>query len=128
MKSSVLTPLERQLAADIAERAASRPDVRRVWIFGSRARGASTEYSDLDVAIEFSEPESADLRRWLERIRAAAEAPVAEQWPGLINLVGLFPEDGDPRLRNRILAEGLIVWDRESATEGLTANANVRLI
>jgi predicted nucleotidyltransferase len=111
------------LAADIAERAALRPDVRQVWTFGSRARGASTEYSDLDVAIECSEPESADLGLWLERIRAAAEAPVAEQWPDLVNLVSLFPDDGDPRLRNRILAEGMIVWDRESATGGLTANA-----
>jgi predicted nucleotidyltransferase len=123
MNSSVLTPLERQLAADIAERAALRPDVRQVWTFGSLARGASTEYSDLDVAIECSEPESADLGLWLERIRAAAEAPVAEQWPDLVNLVSLFPDDGDPRLRNRILAEGMIVWDRESATGGLTANA-----
>jgi predicted nucleotidyltransferase len=124
--SSPLSPLERQLAALIASRAAMRPAVERVWIFGSRARGASTEHSDLDVAIEFSTPESADSRRWLEQLRAEAEAPVADQWPGFLDLVGLFPDDGDPRLRHRILAEGLIVWERDRQPQDAHEGATLR--
>ena len=112
MTSSPLTPLERALAKQIAARAEAQPVAIGVWVFGSRARGASNEDSDLDIAIEFSSPETSELRDWLEQVRVEAEAPVADQWPGFVNLVGLFADDVDPRLRNRVYLEGLTVWVR----------------
>jgi predicted nucleotidyltransferase len=112
---SVLTPLELRITAWVAERVAAHPGARRVWVFGSRARGASGPDSDLDIAIEFDVAESVQLRAWLEALRAEAEAPVVDQWPGFVNLVGLYADDSDPRLARRVREEGLVIWERRSA-------------
>jgi predicted nucleotidyltransferase len=114
MKASALTPLELLVAARVATQAAMQPKAVRLWVFGSRARGASTEHSDLDLAVEFSAPESSDLRAWLERARIDAEEPVATQWPGFVGLVGLYADDVDPRLRRRVVDEGLVLWERQT--------------
>jgi len=107
-----------ELTALIAQRASSNPSALRVWVFGSRARGASTQNSDLDVAVEFDEAEAAELRAWLEALRVEAEAPVVDQWPGFVNLVGLYANDPDPRLARRIRAEGLLIWERVTTRAG----------
>ena len=112
--TSPLTPLETRIAALIAKRAAAQPAASAVWIFGSRARGASTENSDLDVAVEFSGPETQVLRGWLESVRREAEALVADQWPGFVNLVGLFAGDVDQRLAQRVRTEGFAFWRRRA--------------
>lgn len=113
-----LTPLERQIVFQIARQAEAEPSVVGVWVFGSRARGASTEDSDLDVAVEFATAEAPPLRDWLERVRRAAEEPVVDQWPGFVNLVGLFADDIDNRLASRVHAEGVAVWRRGQAADG----------
>jgi predicted nucleotidyltransferase len=118
---SPLTPLELRITSLIASRASARPDAGRVWVFGSRARGASTQDSDLDVAIEFDASESAELRSWLEALRVEAEAPVADQWPGFVNLIGLYAHDLDPRLARRVRTEGLLIWERRPAQAGCNA-------
>jgi predicted nucleotidyltransferase len=115
---SLLTPLEIQLTALIAQRASTNPSTMRVWVFGSRARGASTQNSDLDVAVEFDAAEATELRAWLETLRVEAEAPVVDQWPGFLNLVGLYANDPDPRLARRVRAEGLLIWERPATKAG----------
>lgn len=70
--SSFLTPAERRLVDRFVETLRQRlPDgaLRSVTLFGSRARGASREASDIDVAIEVA-PEVAPL----SARRAAADA------------------------------------------------------
>jgi len=109
---SLLTPLEVRLTALIAQRASAQMRAVRVWVFGSRARGASNQDSDLDVAVEFEAAETAELRAWLEALRIEAEAPVVDQWPGFVNLVGLYANDPDPRLARRVRAEGMLIWER----------------
>ena len=42
----------RALIEDLAGRLARHPEVERVWLFGSRARGDNFERSDIDLAIE----------------------------------------------------------------------------
>jgi predicted nucleotidyltransferase len=121
MNGTALTSLERQLAALVAARAALQPASERVWVFGSRARGASTEFSDLDIAVEFSVPGSPELRRWLDCLRVETEAPVADQWPGFVNLTGLFAEDADSRLLHRVREEGLLVWARQPSSASLAS-------
>jgi predicted nucleotidyltransferase len=108
-----LTPLERQIASEIARQAQSEPAAVAVWVFGSRARGASTEDSDLDVAVQFAAAQTQPLREWLESVRRAAEEPVVDQWLVFVNLVGLYADDIDPRLAQRVRAEGEVVWQRE---------------
>jgi hypothetical protein len=114
MTTSPLTPLEASIVARIAREAGAQPAATAVWLFGSRARAASTEFSDLDVAVEFSSAESPAMRAWLERVRHDAETPVADQWPGFVNLVGLYAGDVDSRLTHRVRSEGLILWQRST--------------
>jgi predicted nucleotidyltransferase len=110
--ASHLSPLEQQIAARIAQRAEDEPSAVAVWVFGSRARGDSTPDSDLDVAVEFDAVETPVRRAWLEQVRQAAEEPIAAVWPGMLDLVGLFREDADPRLARQIHAEGTLLWRR----------------
>lgn len=126
MTNSPLTPLETSIVDRIALRAGAHPAAAAVWLFGSRARGASTEFSDLDIAIEFSSAETPAMRAWLERVRHAAEAPVADQWPGFVNLLGLYAGDADERLARRVRSEGLMVWRRGTPVGGSASSAAVR--
>lgn len=48
------------------------PEVERVWLFGSRARGDARPRSDIDLAIEAPR---ADARRWQDILDAVEEAP-----------------------------------------------------
>jgi predicted nucleotidyltransferase len=115
---SPLTPLERQIVLQIAKRADNEPAAVAVWVFGSRARGASTEDSDLDVAVEFTAPAASALRSWLDDVRRSAEEPLVDQWPGYVNLVGLYADDVDPRLAQQVRAEGFTVWRRGQVGSG----------
>jgi predicted nucleotidyltransferase len=115
---SPLTPLELRITALITQRVSAQPCAARLWVFGSRARGASAQDSDLDVAVEFDAAESSELRAWLEALRTEAEAPVVDQWPGFVNLLGLYSNDPDPRLGRRVRAEGLLIWERPPAQSG----------
>ena len=112
-----LTPLEQRIVSLVARRAAQQPAAIGVWVFGSRARGDSDEDSDLDLAVEFSSVETAALRQWLEHVRQKVEGAVLDdQWPGLLDLVGLYPNDVDPRLTRQVRVEGELAWQREPAT------------
>jgi len=112
MTSPPLTPLEASIVDRIAREAGAQPAAIAVWVFGSRARGASTEDSDLDVAVEFSSAEDEALRAWLDRVRREAESPVADLWPGFVNLVGLYAAEVDSRLAERVHSEGRALWRR----------------
>ncbi len=115
MTSVALTPLEESIVARIAREALGQPAAAAVWVFGSRARGASTENSDLDVAVEFNSEETPALRAWRAQARRIAEEPVADQWPGFVDLVGLYAGDVDSRLAQRVYMEGSELWRRVSA-------------
>lgn len=110
-----LTPLEQQILRDVAERAQSQAAAERVWVFGSRARAASDEWSDLDIAVEFSTGETPALRAWLDGVRRDVEEPLLPAWAGLIDLVGLYAGDFDPRLARQVHADGRVVWERVHA-------------
>ena len=126
MTNPPLTPLETSIVDRIALEAGAQPAAAAVWLFGSRARGASTEFSDLDIAIEFSSSETPAIRAWLDRVRQDAEDPVADQWPGFVNLVGLYAGDVDPRLARRVHEEGLILWQRGMPAGGAASAARSR--
>jgi predicted nucleotidyltransferase len=113
--SSTLTPLERSIAARLVQAAGAQPAAAALWLFGSRARGASHKNSDLDLAVAFSTAESPAHRLWLDQVRESLEAPIAERWPGFVNLVDRYADDADPRLARRVRSEGIALWQRPSS-------------
>lgn len=74
--------------------------VRRVILFGSRARGDARERSDVDLAIEGPELSQRD---WLAIVEATENADTLLR----IDLIRL--EEASPSLRERILAEGRLL-------------------
>lgn len=70
------------------------PPEARAWVFGSRATGTARRYSDLDLALEASEPLDADV---LGRI---ADALCESDLPYKVDLLDLRVID--PSFRTRI--------------------------
>ncbi|MGH6896910.1 MAG: type VII toxin-antitoxin system MntA family adenylyltransferase antitoxin [Geminicoccaceae bacterium] len=97
----------RALIEDLAGRLARHPAVERVWLFGSRARGDNFERSDVDLAIEAPAMAPDD---WLRiKLDFEDEAPTLL----LIDLVRF--EDAPEILREQILDEGIVVYERTRA-------------
>jgi predicted nucleotidyltransferase len=97
----------RALIEDLAGRLARHPAVERVWLFGSRARGDNFERSDVDLAIAAPAMAHDD---WLRlKLDFADEAPTLL----LIDLVRL--EDVPEQLREQILDQGIVVYERARA-------------
>lgn len=81
---------------------ALRPDVRRVILFGSRARGDFNDRSDIDIAIEAP---AAGARDWDEL------EGIVEETETLLD-IDLVRLDGAPEaLRYRIEREGEILYE-----------------
>jgi predicted nucleotidyltransferase len=84
----------------IADRLGGNPHVRRVVLFGSRARGDHAERSDIDLAVEAP---TADARAWDDILATIDEAPTLLQ----IDVVRV--ETAPQALREAIEREGIDV-------------------
>lgn len=78
--------------------------IKKIILFGSRARGDQRERSDIDLAIEYI----GDSMDWVKIMRIIDEADTLLK----IDCVdfNLLPFDSD--LRYRILKEGIIVYEK----------------
>ncbi|MBC8120721.1 MAG: nucleotidyltransferase domain-containing protein [Gemmatimonadaceae bacterium] len=85
---------------------AARPEVRRVLLFGSRARGDASERSDIDLAIEAPDATS---RQWLEIVAMVEDTDTLL----LFDLVRL--EEASEAFKARILFEGKILYERSQS-------------
>jgi predicted nucleotidyltransferase len=88
----------------LVRRVAAQPHVRRIWLFGSRARGEARERSDIDLAIEAPD---ADRREWLEVCRV-----VEEDADTLLPIDLIRLEDVPDGLRAQVRAEGRVLFER----------------
>lgn len=93
------SPLDR-----LVSKLAAQPRVRRIWLFGSRARGDARERSDIDIAIEAPD---ADRREWLEMC-----CLVEEEAETLLPIDVLRLDDVPERFRERVRAEGRVLFER----------------
>lgn len=84
------------------------PEVERVWLYGSRARGDAGPRADLDIAV--SAPRVRDPSRWAEMAAAVDAADTLL----MIDLIRL--EEANGRLRGEVLASGRIVYERDEVT------------
>ncbi len=81
------------------------PAVKRVLLYGSRARGDAQDRSDFDVAIEAPGMTHQDWARFALEIQ--------EKFPSLcrLDLLSLKP-DTPEALRRRIQNEGIVLYER----------------
>ncbi|HTT83298.1 MAG TPA: nucleotidyltransferase domain-containing protein [Rhizomicrobium sp.] len=89
----------------VAEALMPFPEVERIVLFGSRARGDAAPRSDIDLAIACPR---ADPKVWSDIIEAADEAPTLLQ----IDLVRM--ETAPPELLAEIAREGRVLYERNS--------------
>jgi predicted nucleotidyltransferase len=94
----------------IVQRLAAQPEVVRVILFGSRARGDSGPRSDIDLAIEAP---NATRRQWLDW-----EARI-EAGDTLLRIDVLRWDEASSAMRQRIAAEGQVLYDRTQARRQL---------
>ena len=100
-----------QICEVVTEWAVSHPEIERVFLFGSRARGDSTPDSDVDLAVVVVGIlcENAYTRyvfnknAWKDQLRLAL---------GLsINIVRLT-ENGKPEIQESIARDGMLLYER----------------
>lgn len=82
---------------------ARRPLVRRVWLFGSRARGDQAVRSDIDLAVEA--PEAGALE-W------DAIQQIVENAPTLLSVDLVRFDAASPALQERVREEGRVLLER----------------
>jgi len=87
----------------VAEALKPFPEVERIVLFGSRARGDAMPRSDIDLAIACPR---ADPKIWSDIVEAADEAPTLLQ----IDLVRM--ETAPPELLAEIAREGRVLYER----------------
>jgi uncharacterized protein len=90
----------------ISRRLSAFPEVERIILFGSRARGEASERADIDLAVECP---AADIRRWFDIEEAADSAPTLLK----IDLVRL--DTAPAELAANIRSEGKVLYERERA-------------
>jgi predicted nucleotidyltransferase len=87
----------------VAEKLKEFPEVERIVLFGSRARGDAPPRADIDLAIACP---NADARRWSDIVEAAEEAPTLLR----IDLVRM--ETAPEELLGQIAREGRVIFER----------------
>lgn len=97
--ATTLPEAVRRLVASLA----ADPTVRRVILFGSRARGDAQPRADVDLAVEAP---GASARDWLRL------ADMAEDADTLLSIDLVRLDEAPEELRSRILAEGRTLHER----------------
>jgi predicted nucleotidyltransferase len=87
------------------ERLAAFPWVRRLVLFGSRARGDHRARSDFDIAVDCA---GAGVMQWQELLDVAETADTLHR----IDLVRLDTLRADDPLRHAIERDGVVIFER----------------
>lgn len=89
---------------DLLRVLSDHPEVRRVILFGSRARGDAQPRSDIDLAVEAPDATSRQWRDlWFFLVEDAET---------LLHVDAVRLEEAPPELRERIVAEGKVLYER----------------
>lgn len=86
------------------------PDLDRVLLFGSRARGDHQERSDIDLAVDAP---NMDILTWDKLCQN-----ITDNSQTLLSVDLIWLQQTPARLRNRIHREGVIVFEREDESIG----------
>jgi predicted nucleotidyltransferase len=94
----------RELILELADRLARHPEVERIWLFGSRARGDHFERSDVDFAIEAPEM---DRTEW-----TAVHLDLEEDADTLLLIDFVLMADLPETFQRRVRREGKLLYER----------------
>ncbi len=116
-----LSPFERQTLTRLISELSRLPEVRSIVLFGSRARGASTEGSDLDVAVVLDDVDRPTVHA-VEQAKWRALPPEAFLY---VNLVTLSPKqlESQGRFSLTLQREGILLWTRNEETRSRKGSA-----
>ncbi|WP_186123807.1 nucleotidyltransferase family protein [Burkholderia gladioli] len=103
-------------AAAISRWAATKPIIRRVFIFGSRARDDFRENSDLDVAIEIDGVNGNALATWMFDTKPWY-AEISALAPFEIDLE-FFDEEETPTIKAAIRRSSVLIYKRADISQG----------
>ncbi|HHV62701.1 MAG TPA: nucleotidyltransferase domain-containing protein [Firmicutes bacterium] len=93
-----------KLCDEIVMKMSALPEIRRVILFGSRAREDARSRSDIDLAIDAP---SDSISLW-ERVME-----IGDSLETLLPVDIVFLEQAPPGLAERIRAEGVVIYDRD---------------
>lgn len=102
---NMISEKDARIARKVKRRLAEIIPVKRLVVYGSRARGNPTEYSDLDLYIELDAPLNSSLRN---KIREIAWEISLDSGVVISTLVGSDRLKGQPIVKS-IEAEGIAV-------------------
>jgi predicted nucleotidyltransferase len=99
------------MAAAVAKWASTQPLVRKVYLFGSRARGTHRSDSDLDIAVEIFPltGDSSPLATWIGE-SDRLEASIAGIVPVIIDLDWYGGEAETPLIHQALDRSSLVVY------------------
>jgi predicted nucleotidyltransferase len=83
-------------------------DVRRVILFGSRARGENRKNSDIDLCVEFKNNLSFREKRKLKE--------ELESLTGLYSLDLIFYDEIDEKFKAHILKQGRLLYEKDGSS------------
>ncbi len=95
--------VDRVVLPALRDAIAAFPEVERILLFGSRAKGDAEPRSDIDIAVSCP---AADTRTWLDICRLAEEAET------LLKVDFVRLEEASPEFRERIESEGRVLYER----------------
>jgi predicted nucleotidyltransferase len=116
-----LSPMERQALTRLIMDLSRLPEVQSILLFGSRARGCSTDSSDLDVAVVLDDAN-----------RSTARAVEQAKWRALpleafmhVNLITLSQKqlESQCRFSFTLYREGIPLWTRNKETRSRKSSA-----
>ena len=99
-----MTNIQKKLS-DIIQTLQEVPEIQRIYLFGSRARGDAQSRSDIDIAIETKEPITLRKQRHIKEI--------AEERSGLYTLDIVFLESCNEKLHTVIKEQGIKLYEKE---------------
>lgn len=92
--------------SQIAYPACSKYGVKRLALFGSIARGESTDSSDVDLLVEFGEPDKAPAKRFFGLLHYLEDSLGCAV--DLMTVAGLR----NPYFKKRVEQEKIIIYER----------------
>jgi predicted nucleotidyltransferase len=101
-KSNTFHPVINKLVEHIS----TFPSVQKIILFGSRAKGTHSAFSDIDIAVVGVK----DRVEWLDICRLADVED--DRVPTLLKIDLMQFESVDPLIRQSIMKEGLILYER----------------